>query len=44
MLLHEVRNDDGIKNFFQEVHELYVKVNRGELLYSRRDRFLFTSP
>lgn len=26
LLLHEVRNDDGIKGFFQDVHELYVKV------------------
>eukprot|EP00037_Helgoeca_nana_P025086 m.270264 g.270264 ORF g.270264 m.270264 type:complete len:139 (+) comp26843_c0_seq12:281-697(+) len=25
MLLHEVKNDDGIKNFFSEVHELYIK-------------------
>lgn len=25
MLLHEVRNDDGIKNFMSEVYELYVK-------------------
>lgn len=25
MLLHEVRNDDGIKNFFNEVYEVYVK-------------------
>ncbi|GER31735.1 trafficking protein particle complex protein 2 [Striga asiatica] len=27
MLLHGSRNDDGIKSFFQEVHELYIKVS-----------------
>ena len=28
VLLHESRNDDGIKAFFTDVWELYVKVSR----------------
>lgn len=26
MLLHDVRNEDGIRSFMHDVHELYVKV------------------
>ena len=26
ILLHEAKNDDGIKSFFNDVWELYVKV------------------
>lgn len=28
VLLHEARNDDGIRSFFLDVWELYVKVSR----------------
>ena len=27
VLLHEAKNDDGIRGFFMEVWELYVKVS-----------------
>ena len=26
MLLHDVKNEEGIRSFFHDVHELYVKV------------------
>lgn len=32
ILLHETRNDDGIKSFFTEVWELYVKVSEQDLI------------
>jgi hypothetical protein len=31
VLLHEAKNDDGIKAFFTDVWELYVKVSKDEI-------------
>lgn len=27
LMLHNVKNDDGIKMFFQEIYEIYTKVS-----------------
>jgi hypothetical protein len=37
VLLHEGKNDDGIKSFFMDVWELYVKVSfRSNIVYERK--------
>lgn len=37
VLLHETRNDDGIRSFFLDVWELYVKVSRHGCWWVRAD-------
>ena len=32
MMLHDVKNEDGIRNFFQDIYEVYIKVTEMEFL------------
>jgi hypothetical protein len=32
ILLHETKNDDGIRSFFHDVWELYLKVGRPQMI------------
>lgn len=42
MLLHETPNSDGIKNFFADCHELYIKVWTSlQFFYSMQDALMY---
>ena len=34
IVLHSNKNDDGIKNFFNDVYEVYIKVNSVNLFHT----------
>ena len=40
LLLHESRNEEGIKAFFTEAHELYIKVDLAPLASRHSIEFL----